>query len=658
MRAVLQSSRPLWAQAGVALTLRLFGIMLFLTPATIPVCAQEPAKPGAATTTATAATTATAPTSYGTISGRLMSDDGRPLSNSSVFLSTLGSMVPSPPRSGLTDASGRFEFRNLPSGAYSIQPNVPGYVRLRSPEEEAELRERTYYRIGDNVNLTLAKGGAITGTVTDATGRPVVALRVRVLRVRDAAGKATRTAAFTREVLTDDRGIYRAWGLEPGSYLVSAGSNSQFFNIQVPSSEEAPTYYPSATRDGATEVSVRYGEEQSGIDIRQRNERGHRLSGTLSGATESSSNFNDINVSLIHTASGLIDDTSYVRGVDISSFTFNNVADGEYDLVARRGYGADAAASAPLHVKVRGADITGLQLVLAQLGTISGRLFLEAPPASPQPAPACEEKAKGQDTRPGALEETVITARLDDKSQGRGRWTLPRNPDGQPRADGEFLFGSLQPGRYRLDARLPDERWYVRSVTAAGETGTKASAAARSSNAAARPSASREASAASPATRATRAGDALSSDGSIQIGQGTQVTGIRISVATGAAKLSGRVLPGTEGGALAPRLRLYLVPREPERANDPLRFAETDIRRDATFTLANLAPGRYWLLARPAPEPDPNDTTPPLPLAWNAEARADLRRQAEAARQEIELQPCQQTTDITLRYPPTAPVKQ
>ena len=31
---------------------------------------------------------------------------------------------------------------------------------------------------------------------------------------------------------------------------------------------DAPTYYPSATRDTAAEVSLRGGEESSGIDIR------------------------------------------------------------------------------------------------------------------------------------------------------------------------------------------------------------------------------------------------------------------------------------------------------------------------------------------------------------------------------------------------------
>ncbi len=113
-------------------------------------------------------------------------------------------------------------------------------------------------------------------------------------------------------------------------------------------------------------------------------------------------------------------------------------------------------------------------------------------------------------------------------------------------------------------------------------------------------------------------------------------------------------MPSIEGGALPPRLRLYLVPREAERADDVLRFAETSVRSDGTFTLSNLAPGRYLLLARHVPDADTSDTAP-VPLAWNTEARAELRRQAEAARQEIELLPCRQLTDVTVRYAP--PVK-
>lgn len=639
MRARIR--RPFTPRATSDLTTKLLTLLLLAWASTIVLHAQEALKTGAAP----------APTSYGTISGRLMSDDGRPLSNSTVSILPYGSSVPSPPRTGTTDASGRFEFKNLPSGTYIIQMSVPGYVRLRDVGEEDERAERSYYRVGESANITMTKGGVITGTVTDSAGRALVAMRVRAVRVRDASGKALRASSLTREVQTDDRGVYRIWGLEPGSYLVSAGNNSQYFDFQSPATGEAPTYYPSASRDGATEVSVRYGDEQSGIDIRYRNERGRKVSGTLSGAIEASGIYGDINVSLVHAASGLVDDRSYVRPGEASSFTFNNVADGEYDLVARRGFGSDSAASAPLRIKVRGADISGLELVLAPLGTITGRLVMEA--AAAAPASSCEEKPKGQDARQSALEEAVIVARLEDRSQERLRSMLPRALDSQPRSDGEFLFGGLQPGRYRLDARLPDERWYVRAITladAATPLKTKAATGARPSRSDAPHAAS------SGAPRAASAGGALTPDGAVLIGQGTRATAIRITLASGAAKLSGRVVPSVEGASLPPRLRLYLVPRDAERANDVLRFGEAEIRRDTTFTLPNLAPGRYWLLARTAPDQEENDTARPLPVAWNAEARAELRRQAEAAHQEIELQPCQQMTDISVRYGPAAPV--
>jgi Carboxypeptidase regulatory-like domain len=671
-------ARPFTSSTTGALTLKLLAALLLAASAAIVARAQEPSKTSdtAVEQSATAvgqqsdartaasapysdrSSAAVSPLTYGSITGRVVSDDGRPLSNVNVFLHAVGSSVPSGPKIGTTDNNGRFEFKNLASASYTIQMSVPGYVRVSDVDEESERSERTertYYRLGDNINLTMTKGGVITGTVTDAAGHGVVAKRVRALRVRDASGKPQRTGSFFRETQTDDRGVYRLWGLEPGSYVVSVGNNSRFNDFMIPFNEDAPTYYPSATRDGATEVPVRYGDEHSSIDIRYRSERGRRVSGTLSGATESNTAFSDLNVSLIHTASGLVDDMDYVRSGAGNSFAFNGVSDGEYDLIARRGFGPNSAASPPLRIKVKGADITGLQLVLSPLGTITGRVVMEA--AAAAPPPSCEEKTEGrQAARQRALEEAVVLLRLADTQSERPRPTLPTSLESQPKSDGEFVFGGLQPGRYRLDARLPDERWYVHSITTPGRSApsktTRAATAARapkSSDAAAPPA---------PAQRAASTGGSPATDGAVSIGQGTQqATGIRITLASGAAKLSGRVLPSVEGSTLPPRLRLYLVPREAERADDYLRFGDTSVRSDGTFTLANLAPGRYWLLARPAPDTEANDL-PALPLAWNAESRADLRRRAEAAQQEIELQPCAQLTNTTVRYaPPASPGK-
>jgi hypothetical protein len=80
-----------------------------------------------------------------------------------------------------------------------------------------------------------------------------------------------------------------------------------------------------------------------------------------------------------------------------------------------------------------------------------------------------------------------------------------------------------------------------------------------------------------------------------------------------------------------------------------LRYGEASINTDGTFALTNLAPGRYWLIARPAPESDSPERII-RPLSWDADTRAKLRRDAEAANTTIELQSCQRVNDYVLRY--------
>jgi hypothetical protein len=65
--------------------------------------------------------------------------------------------------------------------------------------------------------------------------------------------------------------------------------------------------------------------------------------------------------------------------------------------------------------------------------------------------------------------------------------------------------------------------------------------------------------------------------------------------------------------------------------------------------MRNLAPGRYWLLARPAPDVEASERLSPR-IAWDAASRAKLLREARAAKVEIELKPCQVVNDQLLRY--------
>jgi len=93
----------------------------------------------------------------------------------------------------------------------------------------------------------------------------------------------------------------------------------------------------------------------------------------------------------------------------------------------------------------------------------------------------------------------------------------------------------------------------------------------------------------------------------------------------------------------------HLAPAEPEARDKALRFAETRVESDGQFSFGNLAPGKYWLLARPIPDYEPNEK-PTRPAAWDAAERAKLRREAEAANVVIELKPCQRLSGYVLRY--------
>jgi hypothetical protein len=169
---------------------------------------------------------------------------------------------------------------------------------------------------------------------------------------------------------------------------------------------------------------------------------------------------------------------------------------------------------------------------------------------------------------------------------------------------GVFAIRNLRPGPHRIDAELPNEDWYLKSMTMTG------------------------------ATRVT-------------VKSGDRVTGLTITLATGAAGLKGKVLPA--GGARLPsRLRAHLVPAETSAKDDLLRFAETPVESDGSFRFANLAPGKYLIITREIPSSEGPDESA-RPVAWDAAERAKLRKEAEAAKVEVELNACQRMSGFELK---------
>lgn len=391
--------------------------------------------------------------------------------------------------------------------------------------------------------------------------------------------------------LTDDRGVYRVFGIPAGSYVVLAdGINFGWSWMNADYEENIPTYYPSSTRDTALEVTINHGDELSGIDIRYRSELGRRVSGKLTGAIESR---NNLSVSVRYPASGNAVATTYVydhkQGV---AFELRGVPNGEYDLIAESKLGLDAgAAAAPRRVIVAGVDVMGVELKLMPLATLNGRVVLEELKASERP-PTCEIK------RNAIIEETVVTARFDEERRVQPQTTVPS-------AQGEFKLNNLDPGRYRLNFDLPSEDWYIRAMTLPADATTK------------------------------KPMDAARSGITLRSGEtGKPVT---VMLSKGAAGLIGTV-------STSQPTRVFLVPVEKEFADDVLRYAEAISERDGAFVFKHLAPGKYWVFARQLRESN-------RPVALDNTTRVELRQAAEATNQTIQLQPCQRVTDYKLNLP-------
>jgi protocatechuate 3,4-dioxygenase beta subunit len=578
----------------------------------------------------------------GVITGRVVGESGEPLPGALVYVGRRGAVPQlSNTQRVATDEEGNFKVAGLDPGLYSVFANIPGYVT----DTDFLTGRPAAYRPGDTVSLRLVKGGVITGTVTDAQGEAIVGIGVRAYRVRDLDGRPVSYGYNPGiEDRTDDRGVYRIFGLVPGVYVVSAGTTSRgfFYGYTAAYSGDVLTFYPSATRDTASELTVRAGQENSSVDIRYRDEQGRSVSGRVETAAGSQPDpSGGFTVTLAYASTGIQAGIAFVQPTALT-FSLDGAADGDYDIQATAGgREGQVATSVPQRVSVRGADVTGLRLTLAPLASVSGNVSVEQAKAAESASETCKQQRASM-----LPQETLVTLAADRPAPAKGqaatRTSLSR--EATPDPSGSFTLRGLEPGRYRLGVRPFDDSLYVRSIqlpsTAPATPPAAAATNPTTNRAAARPS----------ANAAPRAAAAASANDALDVRAGQQLSGVSVRLAEGAALLSGRVVVA-EGSAPPPfsQTRVYLVPAERERADDPLRYFEATPDASGAFTFKSLTPGRYLLVARPTPEP--TQDAPPRPPHWDAASRAQLRRQAESANTPVELQPCQRTTDFTLRLP-------
>ena len=525
------------------------------------------------------------------IKGRVLSD-GQAVPNASVSVSTVNS--PRQSRAVPTNDNGDFEVKGLEPGMYRVQANAPAYVSLPTdPDQEI-------HRAGDSVTLNMIRGGVITGKVVTANNDPVVAVRVRALRVRDLNGRRPARLDISSERLTDDRGAFRIFGLIPGTYVVFAGGRGFSGTGANAYDNDAPTFAPSSTRDTAEEIPVASGEERT-IDIRYRATSGHAVSGNVNLAIAANSPWIQVNLARI-IDSKLDIGASTFQNERAKGFAFQGVADGDYLIWT--GYTSRAAEqllSDTKRITVKGADVTGIELFVKPLASVAGVVLLE-----PSTIAECKDK------RRPSFEETILSL-VRNQPPARDQQVEPPvygSSQASPDAAGSFQLRNVAAGQYNFNTRISARYWYLRSVT-------------------------------QPAAK-----DSIDlARNTLALKPGDRVSGLKVTVAEGAASISGQVeLPEDRR---AGQIVFYVVPAEQGKPDEVLRYFASPVADDGSFTIDHIPPGHYWTLARFTTVENETNTTA-LRLSSQAAARLRLRREAEAAKSEIELKPCQSIRDHKL----------
>jgi carboxypeptidase family protein len=170
-----------------------------------------------------------------------------------------------------TDGDGRFLVGGLAEGSYVVSAMLKAFVAADSSGNFA-LRRTVSLDEGEargKIDFALIRGGVMTGKVMDDEGASLVARLVQ-LYIVDEQGQKRRYDGFTYEMSeTDDRGVYRIYGLPPGRYVISAGGEGGGDMLRGGGGKFPRTYHPDTTDEKQAKViEIKEGSEVADVDIR------------------------------------------------------------------------------------------------------------------------------------------------------------------------------------------------------------------------------------------------------------------------------------------------------------------------------------------------------------------------------------------------------
>jgi hypothetical protein len=303
-----------------------------------------------------------------------------------------------------TDAAGHFTFANVPPGRYSVRVQRGGYfgTSINGPNLMIVVDTTVVGGKSANVAVSMTPAAIISGRVRDSGGHPMSNVTVQAYSVFYQDGMPILDPIASKP--TDDQGEYRLFWVTPGQYYVGVMPRSpSAAAIAAGNPHDVMTFYPEATDSSAAiPLSIRAGEEVSGIDIGVRKVRPFHVSGRVNSAvpippTSSTAQgaFAIIN-QLQNSSATLFMTTRSVTAPDYNelnsvatvvlngstgSFDIPNILPGAYDLYARVN-DQNSPAFGRIEVDVLNQDVTGLTInvrsAVAVKGTVTSSTALSS----------------------------------------------------------------------------------------------------------------------------------------------------------------------------------------------------------------------------------------------------------------------------------------
>jgi hypothetical protein len=340
-----------------------------------------------------------------------------------------------------TDFEGHYKLMGVPAGRYNVMPLAPALIGTSDGGVFREQGKSVTLAEGETVekiDFSLVKGGVITGRVTDADGAPVIAERISLSLAENRQGSISYSSFNPYMYETDDRGVYRIYGIAAGRYTVSVGVTPGTGVVRFGAGSRGyytRTFYQGTTDESqATVIEVTEGSEASNIDITL-GRRAQTFIATGRVVDESGQPVPNIRIA----ASALMTGVNRIGGFGVGAstsdehgrFRLDGLPPGRYAAFPfNDGQSDNTNYSDPTVFEITDADVSGLELKLHRGSSISGTVVIE-----------------------GVTDQSVL-AKLSQLSlaafpvQGTEGLAVPSFSRTRISSDGSFQLVGVRPGKY------------------------------------------------------------------------------------------------------------------------------------------------------------------------------------------------------------------